>query len=115
MGKSVTATLKDILKKEEKLLDQVKKTVALIVQKQSKNVLRDISKMKANAIKSYKDIIKTVAPAPAKKKTAAKKAVKAAPKKATAKKASPKKAAAKKAAPKKKAAEKKAPAEAAKK
>lgn len=110
MGKSVTATLKDILKKEEKLLDQVKKTVALIVQKQSKNVLRDISKMKANAIKSYKDIIKTVAPAPAKKKTAAKKAVKA-----TAKKASPKKAAAKKAAPKKKAAEKKTPAEAAKK
>lgn len=109
MGKSVTATLKDILKKEEKLLDQVKKTVALIVQKQSKNVLRDISKMKANAIKSYKDLIKTAAPAPAKK------AVKAAPKKAAAKKASPKKAAAKKAAPKKKAAEKKAPAEAAKK
>ncbi|MDP2689066.1 MAG: hypothetical protein Q8P48_03025 [Deltaproteobacteria bacterium] len=93
MGKSVTATLKDILKAEEKLLGQLKKAVTLLVQKQSKKTLTDISKLKANAIKTYKDLIKTSAPAPAKKKAARK----AAPKK----KASAKKAV-KKAAPRKK-------------
>ncbi|MFQ5736441.1 MAG: hypothetical protein ACE5GY_06210, partial [Thermodesulfobacteriota bacterium] len=74
MGKSVSATLKDILNREEKLLAAVKKTVTLVAQKQSKAVLKEISKVKANAIKSYKDLIKATAAAPAKKAAAKKKA-----------------------------------------
>ena len=109
MGKTVAATLKDILNREEKLLDAVKKTVSLVAKQQSKNALKEVSRMKAKAIKSYKDLIKATS-APAKKKAAPKKkaaAKKAAPKKKAVKKAAPKKKAAKKAAPKKKAAAKK--------
>ena len=91
MGKSVTATLKDILVREEKLLASIKKTVSLVAQKQSKKALKEITSMKAKAMKMYKELIKTDTPAPAKKKAAPKK------KKAAAKKAAPKKAAAKKA------------------
>lgn len=107
MAKSVAATLKDILAREEKLLASIKKTVSLVAQKQSKAALKEITAMKANAIKKYKELIKTDAPAPAKKKAATKKKTaakkKAAPKKKAPakKKAAPKKAAAKKAAPKK--------------
>ncbi len=111
MGKTVAATLKDILNREEKLLDAVKKTVSLVAKQQSKNALKEVSRMKAKAIKSYKDLIKATS-APAKKKAAKKKTAKkkAAPKKkAAAKKAAPKKKAVKKAAPKKKAAKKAAP------
>jgi len=55
MAKSVSATLKDILAREEKLLASIKKTVSLVAQKQSQAALKEISKMKANAIKSYKE------------------------------------------------------------
>lgn len=94
MGKSVTATLKDILAREEKLLTSIKKTVSMVAQKQSKAALKEITALKATAITKYKELLKTItpAPAPAKKKAAAKKA---APKKAAAKKT------VKKAAPKK--------------
>ena len=73
MGKSVTATLKDILVREEKLLASIKKTVSLVAQKQSKAALKEITSMKAKAIKMYKELIKTDTPAPAKKKAAPKK------------------------------------------
>ena len=95
MGKSVTATLKDILAREEKLLASIKKTVSMVAQKQSKAALKEITALKATAITKYKELLKSItpAPAPAKKKAAAKKAApkkKAAAKK-TVKKAAPKK------------------------
>ena len=85
MAKSVAATLKDILAREEKLLASIKKTVSLVAQKQSKVALKEISALKATAITKYKELLKTVTPAPAKKKAAPKK------KAAAKKKAAPKK------------------------
>lgn len=101
MGKSVTATLKDILAREEKLLASIKKTVSMVAQKQSKTALKEITALKATAIAKYKELLKSItpAPAPAKKKAAPKK--KAATKKAAPKKKAAAKKTVKKAAPKK--------------
>lgn len=106
MASSVTA-LKDILKRSEALLEKLQKTIPGIVERETKIALREIAKVKKNAVNTYKRLIKDIEKAAPKKKAAAKKA---APKKKAAakKKAAPKKkAAAKKAAPKKKAAARK--------
>ncbi len=107
MAKTVTA-LKDVLKREEKLLAKVKDTIVLMVHKESKIMLKALAADKRSAISSLKRIIRSSEKCPAVKPGAKKAASKCKPK-AAAKKAAPKKTAAKKkpAAKKKTAAKKK--------
>ncbi|MFQ5329759.1 MAG: hypothetical protein ACE5D4_07210 [Thermodesulfobacteriota bacterium] len=73
MAKSVTA-LKNVLKREEALLEKLKETVALMIHKESKAIVRGMMKIKRVDIRNYKKIIKQSEKCPAiKKKSPAKK------------------------------------------
>ena len=72
MAKSVTA-LKNLLKAEEKVLERLTVTIALIAHKETKSVLREVLKNKKVEIRCYKQIIKAAEKCPAVKKPAAKK------------------------------------------
>jgi hypothetical protein len=64
MAKSVTA-LKNVLKREEALLLKLKETVALMIHKESKALVREMMKIKRVDIRNYKKIIKQSAKCPA--------------------------------------------------
>ena len=64
MAKSVTA-LKNVLKREEALLLKLKETVALMIHKESKALVREMMKVKRFDIRNYKKIIKQSAKCPA--------------------------------------------------
>jgi hypothetical protein len=64
MAKSVTA-LKNVLKREEALLEKLKETVALMIHKESKALVREMMKDKRVDIRNYKKIIKQSAKCPA--------------------------------------------------
>lgn len=81
MAKSVTI-IKDILKREERVLVRLQEAVPHIAHKDTKAEVRGIIKNKRAEIRSYKAIIKASEKCPAVMKTAKK----AAPKKAAAKK-----------------------------
>jgi hypothetical protein len=72
MAKSITA-IKDILKREEAILEKIKKALAIMAHKESKASLREIAKAKRAAISTYKKILKASEKCPAVKKPAAKK------------------------------------------
>ena len=67
MAKSVTA-IKDILRREERLLVKLTDTVPLIVHKETKAVMREMAKGKRADIKAYKEILKQAEKCPAIKK-----------------------------------------------
>ncbi|MFQ5353355.1 MAG: hypothetical protein ACE5DR_00275 [Thermodesulfobacteriota bacterium] len=71
MAKSVTA-LKDILRREERLIIKIKDTVAVMAHKESKATLRGFLKNKRAEVREYKKIIKQSEKCPAIKKPAAK-------------------------------------------
>jgi hypothetical protein len=75
MSKSVTA-LKDILAKEEKLLEKLRTTLTVMAHKESKAVVSAIAKAKKDAIGAYKKVIKASASCPAVTKKPVKKTVK---------------------------------------
>ncbi|MFQ5585483.1 MAG: hypothetical protein ACE5GF_01470 [Thermodesulfobacteriota bacterium] len=64
MAKSVTA-LKNVLKREEALLEKLKETVSLMSHKDSKALVREMMKNKMGDIRNYKKIIKQSAKCPA--------------------------------------------------
>ena len=64
MAKSVTA-LKNVLKREEALLLKLKETVALMIHKESKALVREMMKNKRVDIRNYKKIIKQSSKCPA--------------------------------------------------
>ncbi|MFQ5427796.1 MAG: hypothetical protein ACE5EZ_02335 [Thermodesulfobacteriota bacterium] len=71
MAKSVTA-LKDILRREERLVIKIKDTVAVMAHKESKATLRGFLKNKRAEVREYKKIIKMSEKCPAIKKPAGK-------------------------------------------
>lgn len=75
MARSVTA-IKDILKREERLLEKMKETVPLIAHKETKAALREAMKKKRADIRSYRAIIRRSEKCPAIKKPAGKPAAK---------------------------------------
>ena len=84
MAKSVTA-IKDILRREERLIEKLKETITLMTHKESKALLRGFLKNKRAEVREYKKIIKNSEKCPAVKKTTARKgcATKTAAKKTT--------------------------------
>ncbi|MFQ5480612.1 MAG: hypothetical protein ACE5DW_04980 [Thermodesulfobacteriota bacterium] len=71
MAKSITA-IKDILRREERLVIKIKDTIAVMAHKESKALLRGFLKNKRAEVKGYKKIIKDSEKCPAVKKPAAK-------------------------------------------
>lgn len=72
MPKSVSA-IKDILKREEKVLEKLMAALPLVAHKDSKATLRGTIKNKKADIRAYKGILKNSEKCPAVKKPAAKK------------------------------------------
>jgi len=72
MAKSITA-VKDILRREERLVLKIKDTITIMAHKESKALLRVFLKNKRAEVKEYKKIIKNSEKCPAVKKPAAKK------------------------------------------
>lgn len=67
MSKSVTG-LKDILRREERLVEKLKETVSLMAHKESKDLVRGFLKNKRAEVREYKKIIKKSEKCPAVKK-----------------------------------------------
>ena len=64
MAKTVVA-LKDILRREERLLKKLQETIPLVAHKETHAVLSEIAKIKKTAIAVYRKIIKTSEKCPA--------------------------------------------------
>ncbi len=71
MAKSITA-IKDILRREERLVVKIKDTITIMAHKESKAQLRGFLKNKRAEVKEYKKIIKAGEKCPAIKKPASK-------------------------------------------
>jgi len=67
MSKSVTG-LKDILKREERLVEKIRETIALMAHKESKDLVRGFLKNKRAEVREYKKILKKSEKCPAVKK-----------------------------------------------
>ena len=67
MTKSVKA-LRDILRREERLIEKLKETVPLVAHKDTKDLLRGFLKNKRAEVREYKKIIKRSEKCPAVKK-----------------------------------------------
>ncbi len=72
MAKSITA-IKDILRREERLVEKIKDTIAIMAHKESKALMRGFLKNKRAEVREYKKIIKNSEKCPAVKKPATKK------------------------------------------
>jgi len=71
MAKSITA-IKDILRREERLIVKIKETITIMAHKESKAILRGFLKNKGAEVKEYKKILKNSEKCPAIKKPAGK-------------------------------------------
>ncbi|MFQ5442210.1 MAG: hypothetical protein ACE5EB_05740 [Thermodesulfobacteriota bacterium] len=67
MSKSVRG-LKDILKREERLVEKLRETIALMAHKESKDFVKGFLKNKRAEIREYKKILKRSEKCPAVKK-----------------------------------------------
>ena len=64
MPKSVTG-LKDILRREERLVEKLKETISLMAHKESKDIVRGFLKNKRAEVREYKKILKKSSKCPA--------------------------------------------------